>query len=289
LPAQSNTLVGITCLSATECWAVGSYAAAGAEQTLIQAWNGESWSIVESPSTDPTEQNFLNGVTCRSANDCWAVGIHTTSVNQTLTLHWDGSAWSIIDSPTTDPAQANVLFSVGCISETECWAVGYHKEGNPLRTLLLRWDGASWSITASPNSAPGQTNTFRSVTCDPSEGCWAVGNYYNAQSISRTFVTRYAQQQTTPLETVIDLELQTLRNEVVATARLTTTEGARLPDREIVFFLNGQETARSTTASDGTVSLTFPRNDIKPHDVVQARFLGDEGLAPSQASASLRT
>ena len=42
--------------------------------TLIEHWNGISWSIVTSPNNG-TSGLQLNGVTCASASDCWAVGM----------------------------------------------------------------------------------------------------------------------------------------------------------------------------------------------------------------------
>src|SRR3989442_4417555 len=75
---QSNQLSGVTCLSASDCWAVGSYFnAASVAQPLIEHWDGTSWAIVPSPNTGSEQGNLLSGlagVTCVSASDCWAVG-----------------------------------------------------------------------------------------------------------------------------------------------------------------------------------------------------------------------
>jgi hypothetical protein len=68
-----NGFNGVTCLSASNCWAVGTYKG-DAYQTLIEHWDGTSWTIVDSPNTDVTHDNILNGVTCTSASECWAVG-----------------------------------------------------------------------------------------------------------------------------------------------------------------------------------------------------------------------
>lgn len=289
LPTESNSLVNITCASARDCWAVGSYVSNGTQRTLTQHWDGDSWEIVASPNTDPLDENFLNGVTCASSSNCWAVGVRTSGVNQTLIQHWDGSSWSITPSPNTDTELANVLFSVACPSSSECWAAGYHKAGNPLQTLLLSWDGSSWSLAPSPNSAPGQTNTFRSVTCEKGAGCWAVGNYYNAASISRTLTTHRPEDQAIPIATEIALDLEQVRSDVLATAVLRSSDGTVLEGKEIVFSVNDQERGRVVTDAEGIAILTMHRSEIKPHDVVEARFLGDEQLASSHTTSSLAT
>ena len=71
----------MTCVSASDCWAVGYYydGTTSIYQTLIERWDGTSWAIVTSPNTSATQNNYLNGVTCTSASDCWAVGYYRPS------------------------------------------------------------------------------------------------------------------------------------------------------------------------------------------------------------------
>jgi hypothetical protein len=71
---QYNLLSGVTCVSASNCWAIGNASASGAYQTLIERWDGTSWAIVASPNTSAAQTNFLSSATCVSASDCWAVG-----------------------------------------------------------------------------------------------------------------------------------------------------------------------------------------------------------------------
>jgi hypothetical protein len=88
---QDNQLNGVTCALATDCRAVGSYVNNfGKSQTLIEQWDGTSWGVVSSPNTSTRTSNQLNGITCSSAADCWAVGIYrdNTEAAQTLIEHW---------------------------------------------------------------------------------------------------------------------------------------------------------------------------------------------------------
>src|SRR5205807_8807180 len=71
---QQNDLYSVTCTSSSNCWAVGNYYSASVSQTLIEHWDGASWSTASSPNTATTQHNFLNDVTCNSATDCWTVG-----------------------------------------------------------------------------------------------------------------------------------------------------------------------------------------------------------------------
>src|SRR6476469_7210330 len=177
---EHNALRGVTCVSASECWAVCYYLTENASQTLIERWDGISWSIVSSPNTSATDYNSLSGVTCVSASECWAVGYYFTSdnfVDQTLIERWDGTAWSIVSSPNTSTTEANVVLGVTCVSASACWAAGYYYGLDDLisQTLIERWDGTSWSIVSSPNTNT-QPNVLLGVTCVSASECWAVGN-----------------------------------------------------------------------------------------------------------------
>src|SRR6267378_7075430 len=174
-PTANNFLQSVTCVSASDCWAAGTYfAVGGVSQTLVERWDGTSWAIVGSPNASATQSNFLYGVTCVSASECWAVGYYNAGAAQTLIERWDGTSWAIVDSPNTSATRNNFLYGVTCVSASECWAVGGYYTGSVNQTLIERWDGISWTIAASPNI--GAANQFlKGVTCASASDCWAVG------------------------------------------------------------------------------------------------------------------
>lgn len=65
-------------------------------QTLIEHSTSTGWKVVTSPNTGSNDQ--LYGVTCVTANDCWAVGAASLQT-MSVTEHWNGSSWSVIPSP----------------------------------------------------------------------------------------------------------------------------------------------------------------------------------------------
>jgi len=69
-----NTLAGAAVVSANDIWAVGqSQNSSGIPATLIEQWNGTSWSIVTSPA--PGSASLLNGASADPASgQAWAVG-----------------------------------------------------------------------------------------------------------------------------------------------------------------------------------------------------------------------
>ena len=176
-----NILDGVSCHAASgSCQAVGYYydASLGTTQTLIESWNGVSWSIVPSPS-DGTE-NILYGVFChRFAISCEAVGYYIDSLgfDQTLIESWNGTSWSIIPSPDNG-TNGNYLLGVSCHSANSCTAVGEYEDTSlgHYQTLIESWNGTSWSIVPSPDHGTGD-NDLLGVSCDSPNLCEAVGLY----------------------------------------------------------------------------------------------------------------
>ena len=89
-------LYDVSCVSATACTAAGTYihtsTSGGHNRTLIESWNGTSWSVVPSPSRGT--ESFLDGVSCVSATACTAVGYYVTSggPGRTLVESWTAPA-----------------------------------------------------------------------------------------------------------------------------------------------------------------------------------------------------
>src|SRR5947207_11909735 len=73
------------------------------------------------------------------------------------------SRWSIMSAP--DPSAVNELLAVSCTSDTFCVAVGFQEgpTGSDFATLIETFDGANWSVVASPN--PGGRSALTSVSC----------------------------------------------------------------------------------------------------------------------------
>ncbi len=174
--ALDQKLYGVAAVSTNDVWAVGEYDNANGShiQTLIEHWNGSSWSLAKAPKGN----NFLTSVAVVSANDVWAVGASPNPKNsnsKTLTEHWNGTSWSIVSSPNV--ANINTLNAISVISSNDIWAVGDDSNNStgPSQNLVEHWDGGSWSVISSPNAGPGD-NTLYGVAAISTNDVWAVGN-----------------------------------------------------------------------------------------------------------------
>ena len=67
----NDRLLSVSCVSVTECVAVGSTETGSVTETLVMVWDGTVWSIVSSPNAGTTFDR-LSSVSCVS--DCVAVG-----------------------------------------------------------------------------------------------------------------------------------------------------------------------------------------------------------------------
>jgi hypothetical protein len=181
----SNELDGVSCVSSTNCVAVGSYFLDDAHprQTLIESWNGSTWTMAPSPNLGTA--SLLYGVSCTSTTSCFAVGSYGNAwpPDRTLVESWNGSTWTVVPSPTPGGSYSS-LDGVSCTSTTNCFAVGSYRIGSGLtdRTLIESWNGATWAIASSPS--PGSAyNSLRGVSCTGTTACVAVGGYQNGGSL----------------------------------------------------------------------------------------------------------
>jgi hypothetical protein len=177
-----DQFLGVAAVSVSDVWVVGADDAstppgqlAPLHTTLIEHWNGTAWSIVPSPNS--ASGGYLAGVSALSSTNVWAVGsTDDASIGQTLIEHWDGASWSLVPSPNFSTTLNDQLTGVIAFSGTNAWAVGetqtlpyYHNS-----TLILHWDGASWTIDSSFSTGGG----LFGISATSASDLWAVGGGY---------------------------------------------------------------------------------------------------------------
>jgi DNA-binding beta-propeller fold protein YncE len=178
-----NYLNGVSCPSATSCFAVGHQGPGGTgASTLIELWNGTEWSVQSSPDTADVG-NYLEGVSCDSSSSCMAVGhtydeeISSWDHQGPLAEHWNGFEWSI-ESPSKP------LRGISCLTADICLGVGaVHVEKYVWAAVTERWDGTEWTPDnwPLPPDATGENSYQVGVSCR-SNRCTAVGLYENGKA-----------------------------------------------------------------------------------------------------------
>jgi photosystem II stability/assembly factor-like uncharacterized protein len=162
----------IACPTAADCFAVGSSQldiGGHGPQSLVERWNGSTWSIVPSPNPGLSGSS-LRAIACPDEDHCIAVG---SSDSSALVETWNGSKWSaaIVASGARRPQ----LDGVACATASDCVAVGQAGAS----TLTMHWDGTKWSRTRTPD--PGGSAVLGAVACSTVDFCTAVGSVSSPQ------------------------------------------------------------------------------------------------------------
>jgi hypothetical protein len=197
---------GVSADAPNDIWAVG-YSGLNFV-TFSEHFDGTSWTPVATPDVG-SGPNSLHGVVALAPNDVWAVGYSTASQkpppgeydvpSKTLIEHYDGTSWSVVSSPNVGPNsqyQSNRLLGITSVSSTDIWAFGsyFAASGSENQmTLLLHWDGTSWSLEPCPSPEPGNFESdilFSGVVTAPGN-VWIVGSLDPAaegKPVTATFV-----------------------------------------------------------------------------------------------------
>jgi hypothetical protein len=238
-----NQLFGTAALSADDVWVVGTHGA----HTLVEHWDGSSWSVVPSPG--PDNRSVLHGVTAVAADDVWAVGYYGPTaggVMHTLVEHWDGTAWSVVPSPEID---SSMLLGVAAVAADDVWAVGYYgpTAGGVRHTLVEHWDGTSWAIVSTPT--PGVSSNLYGITAVAADDVWAVGFYRPepGEGPTQTLVEHWdgSSWTTVPSPSVgsgsnyLDGVSAVAANEVWAVGSYGTRIGHYPPTRTLIMYWDG--------------------------------------------------
>lgn len=209
---EGGGLFDVTCVGGSDCWAVGALLGVAGNgnptATLIENWNGTSWSIVPSPT--PTDAGVvgaaLQGVSCVSVSDCVAVGFSSDVSGANLNAvieQWNGSVWSLVPGADTGQTFAQ-LSGVDCVSATDCWAVGnagpVQQDPNFLpifpgaigdQGLIEHWDGSSWSLVPSTAEPSPSGGFLYGVTCVDAADCWASGATTDSSGMASGFLLQH--------------------------------------------------------------------------------------------------
>jgi hypothetical protein len=197
---------------ATTAWAVGYYydSNLAAYRTMTQRFNGTSWSIVPSVNAGATGYSQLNRVDATSTSNVWAIGslveryngsnwvamsspagvalrgLDVVSPSEVWVAGYSGSAAAVAQwkngTWTTRYTQAStgrhltVFEAIAVDGSGQVWAVGWDRDydapGRPVSSLVVHFNGTSWTRETTPN--PANRNTLMDVALANGE-VFAVG------------------------------------------------------------------------------------------------------------------
>jgi len=185
-PGSPSALQAVVCAAPNSCTAVGSSSTSTSAlpAALVESWDGNRWSVVQTPSAAGSVESELNSVACASSTTCMAVGTFNTTgdiedqENFTLVEAWNGTSWSVVPSP--NPGILSGFVSIACPSPTACIAVGaYSPTADPYvaddQSFVEAWGGTQWSIVPSPRLGARYVSALQAAACASPDRCLAVG------------------------------------------------------------------------------------------------------------------
>ena len=198
---------------ATTAWAVGySYDSnLAAYRTMTQRFNGTSWSIVPSVNAGATGYSQLNRVDATSTSNVWAIGSLVERYNGTnwvamsspagvalrgldvvspsevwvagysgsaaAVAQWKNGTWTTRYTQASTGRHLTVFEAIAVDASGQVWAVGwdrdYNAPGRPVSSLVVHYNGTSWTRETTPN--PANRNTLMDVVALANGEVFAVG------------------------------------------------------------------------------------------------------------------
>jgi hypothetical protein len=179
--ATAGILLGVSCVAAARCVAVGFYdKGSGRRFALADTWSGKTWTPAQPPAPGGPD-TALDGVSCTSVSSCVAVGSYTkntgrNSARAPLAETWSGRKWTEAGPPARRGGlSVSGLGAVSCESAARCVAVGAGMKSPVSGGVIESWNGKTWSITRGP-ALPGDIGAAQTgVSCPSAGSCVAVG------------------------------------------------------------------------------------------------------------------
>jgi hypothetical protein len=147
----ATDLYGIAARGPNDVWAVGSSSSDGftTTRTVIEHWNGASWSLLRSPNPDEF-QNELTHVAAGRDGSLFATG-HTST--GTLVVHRVHGRWRAMDVPPAPPGFSTAYLEGLLVrSRSDVWLAGGGQRASDggERPLLAHWNGVRWALHRLP-------------------------------------------------------------------------------------------------------------------------------------------
>src|SRR5690348_6216151 len=191
----SSGLSSIACTARGACIAGGNYQAAGRQiEPMVATQFHGRWSrgapiaLPAGAAAQPYAQ--VNGIACRSAGSCVAVGDFENGRSRNLQAfmatesrgRWARAFTPRLPANAASPASAE-LEAVTCPSDGSCDAVGSYQDsaGNSQTMVLAKPPSGPWGqateIASPPNAAANPDALMTGIACTAPGSCVAVGNY----------------------------------------------------------------------------------------------------------------
>jgi hypothetical protein len=197
------------------------------------------------------------------------------------------ATWSIVATPNAT-SDRNQLNGVEAASVTDAWAAGYavHPTAATMRPLLLRWDGAVWSLFATP--ALGADAAFEAVDGNSSDNVWTVGGAGTGTLTERWDGSAWSVVASPSPAGATGAVLRGVKSLATGDAWAvgTSTHSSGVPTRTMTQHWNGSGwTVVASPSPDGNQNLLRAVDGVAANDVWAVGGLGSDGYGGEPVGA----
>ena len=183
----TDSLLGVNVLSRDNVWQWGTKPAPpdtlGFGPPWLRHYNGKTWRTVPVPGVG-------GPASVVSAADMWAVGPTTATAGDAgpqqvyIAMHWNGKKWAAVSLPKLAPVNGAAWSPAGIVAlgPGNVWVSEVPQGGlagtpGPQDTVLLHWDGKTWSQAAEDTGLD-----LNGMTGDGTGGLWLYGSDATTQA-----------------------------------------------------------------------------------------------------------
>jgi len=181
--ADDSVLLGVSCMSASYCVAIGAYAKSSGANAPTNAfavtWKGTGWTAVTLPKpATGAPVTIPTSVSCAAAGKCLAIGMYGTVSGNPRPLAWSlaGTTWTDRKPPAPAGTQSALLTGVSCGSASFCVLAGEASGKASSSTLLDSWNGTSFALMKPAIPAGDALVVLSTVSCASATSCTALGS-----------------------------------------------------------------------------------------------------------------
>jgi hypothetical protein len=134
---------------------------------------------------------FAAPVSATVAPHAWAFGEWSNGSSLVMLIEkWNGTKWAYEAAPTIPNTTTQSLKAAVATSATNVWAVGQYATALAVNSLIVNWNGSTWSPQVAPHQGAGP-NTLYGIAALSASNAWAVGSYLDAQHNAHTLILHW--------------------------------------------------------------------------------------------------
>ncbi|MGN6587909.1 MAG: hypothetical protein ACTHKT_10650, partial [Solirubrobacterales bacterium] len=161
---------------------------------MTELWNESKWSVQSTPVPAKATSSEYVAVGCNNTAECTTVGSAVIGgVKTAIAARWVSPNWTQSSLPIPEGATSSQLDGVDCLFSNLCVAVGrYTTSGGVTKSLVMFWNGTSWSLQTVTDPEGAAESTLLDVACTPTPNrCTAVGGWKNGSFEQFTLAYRF--------------------------------------------------------------------------------------------------